>query len=72
MASSLDKSNVNAAFRYGISCYEREMWDDAITHFDRVIYVAPETANVYCFRAKVNACKKKFEQAMQVKSFLTH
>ena len=66
IAVQYDPTNSNAAFRYGLACFEKQMWDESISYFERVIYNSPETANAYCFRAKALAGKKNYEGALRV------
>lgn len=64
MVRNLDPKNEKAITNLAIYSFERQLWDDAIQAFTKLIKLRPNTAHAYMFRGRANAFLSKWDAAL--------
>ena len=65
-ATNLDPKNTDAALKYGMYCFSRQFWEDAIKYFERALDSKETCVTALCFRTKCNSQMSKWDDAFRV------
>ncbi|KAJ3354247.1 cytochrome c oxidase subunit 1 [Entophlyctis luteolus] len=65
MVRQLDPSNEHAIHNLAVYSFQRELWDDGIQAFTKLIALNPENGQAYLYRGRANAYLAKWEEALR-------
>ncbi|KAI8923467.1 hypothetical protein BC831DRAFT_470816 [Entophlyctis helioformis] len=64
MVRQLDPTNEHAIYNLAIYSFQKQLWEDAIQAFSKLIVLNPENAQGHLFRGRAYASIAKFEEAL--------
>nr|KAJ3422199.1 cytochrome c oxidase subunit 1 [Polyrhizophydium stewartii] len=64
MVRLLDPTNEHAIYNQAIYSFQKQLWEDAIQAFSKLIIINPENAQAFMFRGRAYASIAKYEEAL--------
>ncbi|KAI8610448.1 hypothetical protein BC830DRAFT_742726 [Chytriomyces sp. MP71] len=65
MVRQLDPTNEHAIHNLAVYSFQRQLWDDAIQAFTKLIKLNPENGQAYLYRGRANAYLAKWDEALR-------
>ncbi|KAJ3123091.1 cytochrome c oxidase subunit 1 [Physocladia obscura] len=65
MVRELDPKNEHAIHNLAVYSFQRELWDDGIQAFTKLIQLNPENGQAYLYRGRANAYLAKWEEGLR-------
>ncbi|KAJ3009221.1 UNVERIFIED_CONTAM: cytochrome c oxidase subunit 1, partial [Siphonaria sp. JEL0065] len=65
MVRQLDPSNEHAIHNLAVYSFQRQLWDDGIQAFTKLIKLNPENGQAYLYRGRANAYLAKWDEALR-------
>jgi tetratricopeptide (TPR) repeat protein len=62
----LDPSNEHAIFNLAIYSFHKQLWDDAIQAFSKLMSLNPDNGQGYIFRGRAYAALSRWDEALEV------
>ena len=72
MVRQLDPTNEHALNNHALYSFQKELWEDAIQAFSKIIVLNPENANAYMYRGRAQASVTRYDQALEVNPMSIH
>ncbi|KAI9337807.1 hypothetical protein BDR26DRAFT_803961 [Obelidium mucronatum] len=65
MVRQLDPTNEHAIHNLAVYSFQRQLWDDGIQAFTKLIKLNPENGQAYLYRGRANAYLAKWDEALR-------
>ncbi|KAJ3259016.1 cytochrome c oxidase subunit 1 [Chytriomyces hyalinus] len=65
MVRQLDPTNEHAIHNLAVYSFQRQLWDDAIQAFAKLIKLNPENGQAYLYRGRANAYLAKWDESLR-------